>query len=75
MLEENHRDFMFMHGSMHQLQLHIREPHIDHSLPSRQAFQQHADWPRGRPFYLEGATNEEEVSEESEKDEDMSDED
>lgn len=54
MLEANQRDFMFMHDSMHQLQLQIREPHIDYSLPSRDAFQQHTNWPKAMPFYPEG---------------------
>lgn len=39
MHEADQRAFMLMHGSMHQLQVQIGEPHIDHSLPSRYAFQ------------------------------------
>ncbi|KAI5414044.1 hypothetical protein KIW84_058256 [Lathyrus oleraceus] len=42
------------------LQLHTREPHFDHMLPTREEFQQHANWPEGRRFYPEGAVNEEE---------------
>ncbi|KAI5432724.1 hypothetical protein KIW84_020140 [Lathyrus oleraceus] len=50
MLEANQRAFMFMHDSMHQLQLKIRGPHVDHSLGTRDEFRTHADWPEGRPF-------------------------
>lgn len=39
MLKDNHRGFLFMHDSMHQLKLQIREPHVNHSIPSREAFQ------------------------------------
>lgn len=54
MLEANQRAFIFMQDSMHQLQFQIREPHVDHSLGTRDKFWAHANWPEGRPFQLEG---------------------
>lgn len=60
MLEANLRAFMFMHDSMHQLQLQTREPHVDHGVPSRDSFQQHANWPEDKSFYPERAVEEEE---------------
>ncbi|KAI5385039.1 hypothetical protein KIW84_071873 [Lathyrus oleraceus] len=48
----------------------VREPHVDHILPSRDAFRQHANWPEGMPFYSEGETEEEEEIKEIEEDED-----
>ncbi|KAI5431929.1 hypothetical protein KIW84_035896 [Lathyrus oleraceus] len=38
MLEANQRAFMFMHDYMNQLLLQIREPHVDHSLGTRDEF-------------------------------------
>lgn len=55
MLEANHKVLLFMHDSMHQLQLQIREPHVDHCLDTRKEFLDHANWPEGRPFQPEGA--------------------
>ncbi|KAI5396796.1 hypothetical protein KIW84_062862 [Lathyrus oleraceus] len=79
MLKSNQRDFMFMHDSMHQLQLQIRENYVDHNLGTREEFWAHANWPEGRLFQPEGAvgveveTSGETVEEESEEGESMSD--
>ncbi|KAI5433674.1 hypothetical protein KIW84_020805 [Lathyrus oleraceus] len=53
----------------------IMELHMNHRLPSLEAFQQHANWPKGKPFHLEGGADEDEESEEEESgdEEDMSD--
>ncbi|KAI5441515.1 hypothetical protein KIW84_010841 [Lathyrus oleraceus] len=54
-----------------------REIHVNHNLPSYEAFQQHANWPEGMPFHQEGLVDEdEEIEEEESGDEEyMSDED
>lgn len=77
MLEANQGAFLFMHNSMHQLQLHIREPRVNHNLPSREEFQHHANWPEGRLFHQKGAADKDEESKEevSGDEEYMSDED
>ncbi|KAI5445340.1 hypothetical protein KIW84_013537 [Lathyrus oleraceus] len=77
MLEANERAFWFMHDFIHQLGLQIREPHLNNSLPSREAFQQHVNWLEGMPFHQERAFNEDEETEEEENgdEEYMSDED
>lgn len=54
MLEANQRAFMFMHDSMHQLQLQVKEPQIDHTLPSLEAFRQHANGMRACHFIWRG---------------------
>ncbi|KAI5409662.1 hypothetical protein KIW84_055197 [Lathyrus oleraceus] len=57
----------------------IREPHVDHSLGTRDKYRAHANWPEGKPFQPEGAvdleveTTRETYEEESEKGESMSD--
>lgn len=61
---------MFMHNSMHRLQLHIREPNEDHQVASHDLFLAHANWSKGRPF-----SREEEVGHEKEGNGDPSPED
>lgn len=41
---------MYMHDSMQQLQLQVREPTGDYSIGTRDQFIAQASWHEGRPF-------------------------
>lgn len=54
MLQANQRPFPYVHDSMYRLQLQIREPHVDHYLPTRDEFTSFVDWPGDKPFHFVG---------------------
>lgn len=52
LVEANHRAYMYMHDSMHKLQLEIREPQEEaHKIMTPYEFQTHVAWPEVKPFY------------------------
>lgn len=50
MLEANQRAFIYMHDSMQQSQLQVREPVGNYLIGSRDQFIGHASWLEGRSF-------------------------